>query len=245
VPNDFVLAGVRRHTNLLFGASIHPQRNNALELLEEAASQGAVLVKWLPPIQRIDPSDRRHIPFYEKMAELRLPLLTHTGTERSFTAHIDELGAPERLRLPLDVGVTVIAAHSGGNGRTGRERNIDIFLRLCGEYPNLYGDISASTLLNSLGNLPRLLRGDIRNRLLYGSDMPLPNTRLVTPLAFPFRIAPRRIIAISRIDNPWDRDVALKEALGVRDDILGNTARLLKRGAESRPVTDHTERTWQ
>lgn len=245
VPNDFVLAGVGRHSNLLFGASINPRRENALELLEEAAARGAVLVKWLPPIQRIDPADRHHVPFYEKLAELRLPLLTHTGTERSFTSHRDELGAPERLRLPLDVGVTVIAAHAGGNGKTGRERNIDAFVRLCGEFPNLYGDISASTLLNSLGNLPRLLRGNIRERLLYGSDMPLPNTRLVTPLAFPFRLTLRRIAAISRTANPWDRDVALKEALGVTPDILVNASRLLGREAKAQLIPENPERTWQ
>jgi hypothetical protein len=34
---------------------------------------------------------------------------------------------------------------------------------------------------------------------------------------------------ISAIANPWDRDVALKEALGVTREILGNGASLLGR----------------
>jgi hypothetical protein len=34
---------------------------------------------------------------------------------------------------------------------------------------------------------------------------------------------------LSRIGNPWDRDVALKEALGGTEEILGNSGRLLGR----------------
>ena len=39
----------------------------------------------------IDPSDAKIRPFYERMKELGIPLLTHTGQERSFTSARDEL----------------------------------------------------------------------------------------------------------------------------------------------------------
>jgi hypothetical protein len=100
VPNTFVERETRRYPNLLFGASINPLRNDALEQLEEAADNGAKLLKWLPSIQRIDPSDGRFTPFYKKMTELGIPLLTHTGNEHSFTKAFNEYADPERLRLP-------------------------------------------------------------------------------------------------------------------------------------------------
>ncbi|MCK7472260.1 MAG: hypothetical protein MZU95_17000 [Desulfomicrobium escambiense] len=63
LPNEFVAGEVRRHPNLLFGASINPLRRDALRRLEQVADDGAVLLKWLPPIQHIDPADRRLVPF--------------------------------------------------------------------------------------------------------------------------------------------------------------------------------------
>ena len=36
-----------------------------------------------------------------------------------------------------------------------------------------------------------------------------------------------QMIEIQRIDNPWDRDVALKVALGVPRDVFTRTATLL------------------
>jgi len=196
IPNDFVAAEVRKYPNLLFGASINPYRKDAIERLEKAARDGAVLVKWLPPIQNIDPSDPRLVPFYE-------------------------LGDPELLRLPLSLGVTVIAAHSACSGRSHGERNYDRFLRLCREYPNLYGDISSLTQITRLGCLHRVLtQPELKGRLLYGTDMPLINTGIVSSFAYPFRLSLKQMIVISRIGNPWDRDVALKEALGVSKEIF-------------------------
>jgi uncharacterized protein len=229
IPNEFVAAQTRRYPNLLFGASINPYRRDALQRLEQAEADGAVLLKWLPSIQHIDPADQRLIPFYLKLKELGLPLLSHTGEESSFTWTRDELGDPERLRLPLSLGVTVIAAHAASNGRNHGERNEERFLRLSREYPNLYADISALTQMNRLGHLQRLLKHrELHGRLLYGTDMPLPNTGIVSQYAFLGRLPLRRIRAISRITNPWDRDVALKEALGVTNEIFTNAKDIIR-----------------
>jgi len=238
IPNEFLDLEVKRYPSLLFGASVNPYRRDAIQRLEKAAD-GAVLVKWLPSIQHIDPADKRLIPFYLKLKALGLPLLTHTGEESSFTWTRDELGDPERLRLPLSLGVTVIAAHAASNGRNCGERNHDRFLRLSREYPNLYADISALTQLNRLGHLPRLLKHkELHGRLLYGTDMPLLKTGIVSPYAFLFRLAPAKLFAISRIENPWDQDVALKEALGVDDGIFTNVAALIRMPARITELTN-------
>ena len=45
VPNDFVARETARYDNLLFGASINPNRQDAVERLRAAHASGAVLVK--------------------------------------------------------------------------------------------------------------------------------------------------------------------------------------------------------
>jgi predicted TIM-barrel fold metal-dependent hydrolase len=233
IPNAFAAAEVRRYPNLLFGASINPHRLDALERLDEAAANGAVLIKWLPSIQLIDPADKRLVPFYRRLAEIGLPLLTHTGAEHSFTRACNELGDPERLRLPLAEGVTVIAAHAASNGRNGGERNFDRFLRLAAGFPNLYADISALTQANRLGQLERLLRhGELHDRLLYGTDMPLINSGITSPWFHVFKLGPPTLREILAEKNPWDRDVELKRALGVTEEIFDNNKRLF--GAKSK-----------
>jgi hypothetical protein len=228
IPNSFVAEETRRYPNLLFGASVNPHRPDALERLEEVAANGAVLIKWLPSIQHIDPSDKCFVPFYRRLSELGLPLLTHTGKERTFTWARNELGDPERLRLPLEEGVTVIAAHGASSGRNRGERNFDRFLRLAKNYPNLYADISALTQVNRLGHLERLLKyEDLHGRLLYGSDMPLINTGITSPWFHIYRLSPAGLMRVLRKKNPWDRDVALKRELGMTDAIFANSARLL------------------
>ncbi|GAB7025303.1 amidohydrolase family protein [Geotalea toluenoxydans] len=229
IPNEFIASAASHHDNILFGASINPYRHDAIERLHQAVAQGAVLLKWLPSIQGIDPADERLVPFYECLRDQGLPLLTHTGEEESFTHKQDHLGDPERLRLPLRLGVTVIAAHAASNGKNEGEANFQRFLHLCAEFPNLYADVSALTQLNRLNHLPRLLKHrELHGRLLYGTDMPLLQTLIVTPLAFAYRLSPRKLLAIARISNPWDQDVALKEALGLPEHVFTRAAHILR-----------------
>ncbi len=230
VPNEFVAAACRRHTNLLFGASINPHRTDALARLDRAASHGAVLVKWLPAIQEIDPADPRLEPFYRRLAALGLPLLTHTGAENSFTRSADDFADPARLELPLRLGVTVIAAHAAGGGRTADERNLDRLARLMTRHTNLFADISALTQFNRLGRLGEVLRRpEFHGRLVYGSDFPLINLPMVSPWYFPLNLRLAEMARLSRLPHPWDRDVELKQALGVPADVFARPHRLLRR----------------
>ena len=71
------------------------------------------------------------------------------------------------------------------------------------------------------------LRDEVfRGRLFYGSDYPLINTLLVSPWYFPLNLEEAQMRTISGIENPWDRDVALKRALGVPSEVF-ERARLL------------------
>jgi predicted TIM-barrel fold metal-dependent hydrolase len=231
VPNEFLATEIPKFPNLRWGASINPHRPDALARLEWAKAHGAVLVKWLPPIQQIDPADERLIPFYRKLVELQLPLLTHTGDEHAFTSAHHHYGDPDRLRLPLREGVTVIAAHAATTGAIDGERCFDRLARLFPEYPNLYADVSSLTQLNKRGYLRELLaRPEFKGRLLYGTDYPLVEIRaLVSPWYFPRQLTWRQRRDIAALANPWDRDVALKQALGFPADVWTRADTLLPR----------------
>lgn len=228
LPNEFVRDEVINYDNLLYGASINPWRADAIMRLRQAASDGAVLVKWLPSIMMIDPADERLIPFYREMARLGMPLLSHTGNEASFTRARNELADPARLELALRHGVTVIAAHMASSGRNEGRDNMDRLSALMHRYPNLYADISSLTQLNRYGALARALQDSrLHGRLLYGTDYPLISTLLCMPLLHVLEIGPRDALRIQRIGNAWDRDVELKRALGLPDPVFTRFADLL------------------
>lgn len=229
VPNQFVLQETAKYPELFFGASINPKRTNAVELLTWAHANGAKLVKWLPSIQLFDPNDRSLLPFYQKMVELDLPLLSHAGRERSFTYSREEFADPQKLQLALDVGVTVIVAHIASTGQHEGERDIDRLKAMMKRYPRLYSEISSLTQVNKLGYLKEALRDEVfQGRLFYGSDYPLINTPLVSPWYFlPRNLKLAQVKTISKIENPWDRDVALKQALGVPSEVFGRASLLL------------------
>ena len=226
VPNEFVARETAKYQELWFGASVNPYRRDALERLERARADGAKLVKWIPSIQMIDPADPRLTPFYRKLVELGLPLLSHAGQERSFTSARDELADPARLRLPLELGVTVIVAHIASTGANEGERDTDRLRALFGEFPNVYSEISSLTQVNKLGYLREALTTpEFEGRLFYGSDFPLVATPLVSPWYFPLQLTISQMIEISAIDNPWDRDVALKRALGTPPELFARADR--------------------
>src|SRR5215213_7894171 len=194
VPNEYVFELGERHPELFApNISVNPYRLDAIAELEKWARRGARIVKWLPNAMGINPSDPKCDPFYEKMKELDLILLSHGGEEKAVEAAEDQkLGNPLLLRRALDHGVKVIVAHCAGLGSnedldsTDRKvvDNFDLFLRLMDEkrYEGLvFGEISAMTQFNRSGKPLRtmLARDDLHERLVNGSDYPLPAVNLL------------------------------------------------------------------
>ena len=186
---EFVFDLAAEHPNLFEPViSVSPYRQQALTELERGARRGARIVKWLPNAMGIDPADELCDPFYRKMRELNLVLLSHGGEEKAVEAQEDQrLGNPLLLRRALDHGVKVIIAHCAGLGDNedldceNRKRvpNFDLFLRLMSvpRYEGLlFADISAMTQYNRIGRpLTTILqREDLHERLVNGSDYPLP-----------------------------------------------------------------------
>lgn len=212
ISNDACLSAARAHDHLLAGVSVHPHRRDALDELARCAESGAALVKWLPNAQGIDPADRRHVVFYRELARLKLPLLSHIGYEFSLIGRDQSAGDLGRLRLALDEGVTVIAAHAASTGLVIGEKFLEELLAMIRTYPNLYADVSALTLPNRVGQLWNLRRHpEIHSRLLFGTDYPLP------VFAWPALCAgsSASYLAARRVENPFDRQAAVLDALGI------------------------------
>ena len=193
VPNEYVFELAERHPDLFVpNISVNPFRTDAIAELEKWARRGARVVKWLPNAMGIDPSDPKCDPFYEKMKDLDLILLSHGGEEKAVEAEEDQkLGNPLLLRRALDHGVKVIVAHCAGLGTNedldSKDRklvdNFDLFLRLMDEtrYEGLvFGELSAMTQFNRSGKLRTMLaREDLHERIVNGSDYPLPAVNLL------------------------------------------------------------------
>jgi len=189
VPNDYVFKLAEEHPDCFEPViSVNPYRPDALNELERGARRGARMVKWLPNAMGIDAGDELCDPFYRKMKELGLILLSHGGEEKAVEAkEAQKLGNPLLLRRGLEHGVKVIIAHCAGLGdnedledpQRKRVANFDLFLRLMEEkrYEGLlFADISAMTQYNRAGRpLTTIIqREDLHDRLVNGSDYPLP-----------------------------------------------------------------------
>jgi hypothetical protein len=176
--------------------SVHPYRKDALSTLEFWAKRGCRYIKWLPNTMGIDPLDKQCEPYYRKMKQLGMVLLSHTGGEHALEVNGHDLGNPLRLRLPLELGVKVVALHSASEGTNidldklnNQQKDMndqadasvpafDLLLRLMDnpKYDQLlFGETSAMTFYNHLSRpLETLLeRPDLQRRFMHGSDYPL------------------------------------------------------------------------
>ncbi len=194
VPNEYVFSLAERYPDLFIpNISVNPYRPDAISELEKWARRGARIVKWLPNAMGIDPSDSKCDPFYQKMKELDLILLSHGGEEKAVEAEEDQkLGNPLLLRRPLDHGVKVIVAHCAGLGTNEdldspdrrQTDNFDLFLRLMDDKRHeglVFGELSAMTQFNRSGKPLQtiLAREDLHERIVNGSDYPLPAVNLL------------------------------------------------------------------
>jgi len=237
IGNDFCMAAARSAPQRFeWAASVHPYRNDALAELARVKRLGARALKWLPSAQGIDPASPRCDRFYEELARLGLPLLAHAGEERAMPGD-DRLGNPLRLRRALEHGVKVIVAHCASMGASpdldhGFEQgtltdNFGLFERMMDQPAyegRLFGDLSALTQSARAGApLKRVLEraregGDWAQRLLNGSDYPLP---AIMPLYSPRQLADAGYLDAAKVapltlirhHNPLLFDFVLKRHL--------------------------------
>ncbi len=182
-PNNYVMDIARNNPKVLFGASVHPNRGSAKgrEELDRCIEGGAVLVKWIPNSQNFDPSNTNYKWFYKKLVDENLPLLCHTGPEHAVPveqSEFQELGDPRKLRLALDMGVKVIAAHCATSFFSWEKSYLDELSEMFDEREkrgwNLYADISAMCTLFRVSIIDSVLKKIPHDRMVLGSDYPIP-----------------------------------------------------------------------
>ncbi|MFL5327529.1 MAG: amidohydrolase family protein [Gemmataceae bacterium] len=223
VTNDYVIDFVRQNQKLLFAASIHPYRPDALAELDRCIAAGAVMIKWLPLVQDFNPADERCFPFYEALAHHRLPLLSHTGGELSLPYANMAYEDPAFLEPALRRGVTVIAAHCGTRAKPFEPDYLPTFVRMAKEHERLYGDTAALNLPTRSYAYSTLLNDpQIRDKLVHGSDWP------IMPVP-PLRIGAGRAYQLLMHESNWiRRDVLIKRNLGFDEAYWHRGATLLR-----------------
>ena len=236
--------------------SIHPYREDSVAALEAAVAGGARAVKWLPPAMGIDPASAQCDRFYAALARLDVPLISHAGEEKAVHGIGQPAwGNPLRLRRALDAGVRVVMAHCASIGEDvdlDRGENgpsvpsFDLFKRLMAapEYAaRLFADISAITLRNrDLTVLREIIEQERwHNRLLFGSDYPLPG---ILPLISPAQLAAENMLDAAAVPvleavrdhNPILFDLVLKRHLRSRGARLADRIFETRRFFDRRPA---------
>lgn len=225
VDNDFVADLAQAHPSLLFGASIHPCRTDALDELRRVVGRGACLVKWIPSAQQIRLDDARCTPFYDLLAHLGVPLLVHTGNEHASSRTLNDWNDPAFLRHPLSRGVKVIAAHCGARLFLHERCYFTTFCRLALEHQHLYGDLAAFGIPTRLTALRRLQKNpNLMAKVVYGSDFPA----VTMARWFIFSLGRKAVRQIAHEANPLERPYLLMKTLGVPDEVFLRAGTLLR-----------------
>jgi predicted TIM-barrel fold metal-dependent hydrolase len=225
VPNDHVLGLAKKYSQIIPACSIHPARKDAVEELERCAEKGAKVLKLLPNCHHVDCSDIQYQPFWEKLAKLGLPFLAHTGGEFSVPVLDAKFADPRILRLPLECGVKVIAAHGAGkSGIWDPDYTADL-LKMMEEFPNLFTDNSALASPNRWRTIPALLDPKIQSRVIHGSDFPIPSGGFGPWMGN--LLNKSDYFKSRKIKNPLERDVFIKQAAGFEENTFFRLGELI------------------
>ncbi|HTD66484.1 MAG TPA: amidohydrolase family protein, partial [Candidatus Limnocylindria bacterium] len=182
----------------------------------------------LPNCHNVDCNDPRYKKFWQRMADAKLPLLAHTGGEHTVPVINKGLSDPRTLRLPLEHGVTVIAAHCATKSGLMDPDYFETFVGMLSQHPNLYGDTSAFNVPIRGRHIRKCLQPEISTRLVHGSDYPVP---VLGHWAWLQRFVDwESLRRCERIGNVLERDFQLKRAMGFPTEHFTRMNALLRAG---------------
>jgi len=237
VPNSCVIGLAKENDHILFGASVHPYRPNWQDELQYCLENNAVLCKWIPSSQQIDLMHPLCIPFFEKLAKEKLPLLCHVGPEAAIPPYdkvSQELNSPRLLRNALDAGVTVIAAHAALPLLPPPFESEKPYLELVALFQEaksdwkLYADISAINLGPRGKYIDRLKKDIPPNCLLFGSDYPIPILDISQEPHLSLGHWLKHFFETITVRNPLDKNYRLIEHMDFNGAIFHNASTILR-----------------
>lgn len=237
VPNSFVQRCADTNDRILFGASVHPYRPDWQQELENCLQNGAVVCKWVPSSQQINPADAKCEPIYQKLAECGLPLLCHSGPEYTIPTSNDmynEYNNPKYLRKALEMGVNVIIAHCALPYfwflDVDYQDDFDDFINLVRDAQennwNLYADLSAVATTLRSAYMETVVEVIPPEHLLFGSDFPIPASALCYNKSKKFFPWLFYILKMMAMGNPLDKNYQIIKEMGFADSVFTNAQRL-------------------
>lgn len=221
---------------LLVGASVHPFNPDWEAELDFCVTNGAVLCKWIPSSQMIDLEHEKCLPFYEKLAEYKLPLLCHSGPEHAIPTSDDsfkEFDNPKYLKPALERNVTVILAHCSLpvlkliDGMEAYNEMMALFAEAETQNWQLYADLSALSLVTRHDLIKPYVIDTIKHsQLIYGSDYPIPISDLAYNSGLDLITKIKILLKALKITNPLDKNLFLTEQMGFEKDVFDKACEL-------------------
>ena len=238
VRNSIIADLARNSPRILFGASVHPLRRDWEDELDSCLEKGAVLCKWIPSSQQIEPQSPACAPFFRKLAQSRLPLLCHVGTEGAippFDRRAQNLNRPSLLRNALDAGVTVIAAHAALpllpwplQSRVFLRELVELFRESERRGWSLYTDLSAVNLGPRPALIDRIKSEIPGDRFVLGSDYPIPILSISQRSGVRIRQRIKAYAETAGVRNPLDKNYLLIKNLGFEDGLFTRASDILR-----------------
>ena len=177
VPNDEVAAFAAENKDIVMAfASVDPTRGAAAvaEAKRLIATGGIRGFKLHPPLQQFHANDKIAYPFYEVLAEAKMPVIFHTGHSGIGTGMPGGGGIRLKYGNPMDIDdvavdfpdMPVILAHPSFPWQ-------DEALSVCLHKPQVYIDLSGWSPKYFPPSLIQYANTLLKRKVLFGSDYPL------------------------------------------------------------------------
>ncbi len=176
VPNEEVMNLARQHSDFMIAfASVDPTRGaEAVREARRLIGLGARGFKLHPPLQQFHANDRNAYPFYEVVAEAKLPVIIHTGHSGIGTGMPGGGGVRLKYGNPMDIDdvavdfpdMPIILAHPSFPWQ-------DEAISICLHKPQVYIDLSGWSPRYFSPILIQYANTLLKNKMLFGSDYPL------------------------------------------------------------------------
>jgi uncharacterized protein len=177
VSNDDVAAFAADNSDIMMAfASVNPMRG--AEAVKEArrliATRGFRGFKLHPPLQQFHANDKAAYPFYEVVAEAKLPVIFHTGHSGIGTGMPGGGGVRLKYGNPMDIDdvavdfpdMPIIMAHPSFPWQ-------DEAISVCLHKPQVYIDLSGWSPKYFSPILIQYANTLLKKKMLFGSDYPL------------------------------------------------------------------------
>ena len=176
LTNDEVASVVKQYAGQFVGfASVDPWKGKwAIREIERAVTElGLMGAKFHPGIQAFQPNDTRFYPLYEKISQLAIPALFHTGTNGLGAGTPGGMGIKMDYTRPIYLDsvaadfpeLKIIGAHPAWPWH-------DEMLAIIGHKSNVFMDLSGWSPKYVPKSIMDEARTRLQDRILFGSDYP-------------------------------------------------------------------------